>query len=145
MLFTCSFFYWGISKKAILFKHPYQIFQQENSSLFMNSILKNGKMRVENQTKTRDWEDSSLYPETSTKNAIKEFHLRSFLLFLILWWHRTPSSIVSQHILNGDSFPKPSYSCHWIFPELSRGFQAAFRKYEWFCTYGRINVQVPMK
>ncbi len=30
-------------------------------------------MQVENQTKTQDWEeseDSSLYPETSTKNAV---------------------------------------------------------------------------
>ncbi len=33
------------------------------------------KMRVENQTKTRVWEDSSLCPETSTKNAVQEFHL----------------------------------------------------------------------
>jgi hypothetical protein len=31
------------------------------------------KMRVENQTKTRFWEDSSLCPETS--NAVQEFHL----------------------------------------------------------------------
>ncbi len=33
-------------------------------------------MRVVNQIKTRAWEDSSLCPETSTKNAIQEFHLR---------------------------------------------------------------------
>ncbi len=32
-------------------------------------------MRVENQTKIWVWEDSSLSPETSTKNAIQEFHL----------------------------------------------------------------------
>ncbi len=30
-------------------------------------------MRVENQTKTWVWEDSSLCPETSTKNAVQEF------------------------------------------------------------------------
>ncbi len=33
-------------------------------------------MRVENQTETRVWEDLILCPETSTKNAVKEFHLR---------------------------------------------------------------------
>ncbi len=33
----------------------------------MNSILQNGKIRVENQTKSRVSEDSSLCPETSTK------------------------------------------------------------------------------
>ncbi len=42
----------------------------------MKRILKNGKMRVENQTKTRVWEDSSLCTENSTKNAVQEFHLR---------------------------------------------------------------------
>jgi hypothetical protein len=46
----------------------------------MNSILQNRKIRVENQTKTRVWEDSSLCPETSTKNAIQEFHLRNLTL-----------------------------------------------------------------
>ncbi len=39
----------------------------------MNIILQNGKMREENQTK--NWEDSSLYPETSTTNAVQELHL----------------------------------------------------------------------
>jgi hypothetical protein len=34
-------------------------------------------MRVENQTKTRVWEESSLCPETSTKSAVQEFHLRT--------------------------------------------------------------------
>ena len=33
------------------------------------------KMKVENQTKTRVWEDSSLCPETLTKNVDQEFHL----------------------------------------------------------------------
>jgi hypothetical protein len=42
----------------------------------MKSILKKEKMRLENQTETRDWEDSSLCPETSTKNAVQEFHRR---------------------------------------------------------------------
>jgi hypothetical protein len=27
--------------------------------------------------KTQVWEDSSLYPETSTKNSVPEFHLRT--------------------------------------------------------------------
>jgi hypothetical protein len=40
--------------------------KQENSSLFMNRILKNGNMRVENQTKTQVPEVSSLCPETLT-------------------------------------------------------------------------------
>ncbi len=42
------------------FQNPYKkSMKQENASLFMNSILYNGKMRVENQTKTWVWEDSS--------------------------------------------------------------------------------------
>ncbi len=41
----------------------------------MNSMLQNGKMRVENQTKTRVWEDSSIYTETLTKITIREFYL----------------------------------------------------------------------
>jgi hypothetical protein len=49
-------FYWRIFKKTILFsgfKNPYKkSAKQENSSLFMKSILLNGKMKVENQTKT---------------------------------------------------------------------------------------------
>jgi hypothetical protein len=47
----------------------------------MNSILWNGKMRVENQTKTRVWEDSILCPETATKNAVQGFHLWSSTIF----------------------------------------------------------------
>ncbi len=35
---------------------------------------------VEKQTKTRVWEDSSLCPETSTENAVEEFHLREGIL-----------------------------------------------------------------
>jgi hypothetical protein len=51
-------FYWRIFlKKTILlsgFKNPYKkIHKHENSSLFMNSILYNGKMGIENQTKTQ--------------------------------------------------------------------------------------------
>ncbi len=34
-------------------------------------------MRVENQTNTGVWEDSSLCPETSTKNAVQECRLSS--------------------------------------------------------------------
>jgi len=33
-------------------------------------------MMVENQTKTRVWDDSSLFPENSTNNGVQEFHLR---------------------------------------------------------------------
>ncbi len=32
-------------------------------------------MCVENQTKTQVWEDLSLCPETSAKNAVQEFNL----------------------------------------------------------------------
>ncbi len=42
----------------------------------MNGILKNGKMSVENKTKTRVWEDSSLCPETWTKNVVQNLYLR---------------------------------------------------------------------
>jgi hypothetical protein len=42
-----------------------KIREKENSGLFTNSILSNGKMRVENQIK------ASLYPGIATKNAIK--------------------------------------------------------------------------
>jgi hypothetical protein len=49
-------FYWRILKKTILFsdaKIPYKkICETRKHDLFMNSILKNGKMRVENETKT---------------------------------------------------------------------------------------------
>jgi hypothetical protein len=67
-------FYWRILKKTILFsgyKNPYKkCTKQENKGLFMNSILEKGKIRVENQTKTRVLKDSSLGPETSTTNAV---------------------------------------------------------------------------
>ncbi len=39
-------------------------------SRFMNNILYNRKMMVENRAKTQVWEDWSLCPETSTKNAV---------------------------------------------------------------------------
>ncbi len=69
-------FYWRILRKTILysgFKNPYKKNprNKKNSSLFMNSILWNGKMRVEHQTKTQVREDSSLCPETSTTNAVQ--------------------------------------------------------------------------
>jgi len=39
---------------------------------------------VENQAKTRAlWEDSCLFPETSTKNAVQEFHLCMWSTFNI--------------------------------------------------------------
>ncbi len=57
MPFTVPF-YWRISKKTILFpgfKNPYRkSAKQENLSLFINSIVQNGKMRVENQTKLQN-------------------------------------------------------------------------------------------
>jgi len=75
MLFTHSPFYWRILKKTTLFSgftNPYKkSAKQENSDLFKNSILLYGKIIVENQTKTRVWEDPSLCLETSTK----KYHL----------------------------------------------------------------------
>jgi len=43
-------------------------------SLFMDSICRT-KNEARNQTKTQIREDNSLCPETSTKNALQEFHL----------------------------------------------------------------------
>ncbi len=70
--------YWRILKKTILLSGLQTLTKRsakkKNSSLFMNSILWNVKMRVENQTKTPVWEASSLCPETSTKYVVQEFH-----------------------------------------------------------------------
>ncbi len=70
----------GFLKKTRLysgFKNTYKkSAKPKNSSLFVKSILWEEKMWVENQTKTRVWEDSSLCPESSTKNAVQGFHLR---------------------------------------------------------------------
>jgi hypothetical protein len=41
-------------------------------------------MRVEAHTKTRVREDSSLCPETSTKNAVQEFHLWSLYFGFVI-------------------------------------------------------------
>ncbi len=41
----------------------------------MNNIFKERKNEGRNQTKTRVWEDLSLYPETSNKNVVQEFRL----------------------------------------------------------------------
>ncbi len=43
------------------------------------AFCKMEKWRVENQTNTRVWEDSSLCPETFPKNAVQEFHLWTHL------------------------------------------------------------------
>ncbi len=72
-------FYWRILKKTILysgFKNTYKkSAKQENSSLFMNSILKNGKMRVENSILIRP----RVYAQKPRlKNVVKEFHLWKF-------------------------------------------------------------------
>jgi hypothetical protein len=46
----------------------------------MNSIFLKGKTRVEYQTKTRVFSDSSFGPETVTKrNAVQEFYLRTLV------------------------------------------------------------------
>ncbi len=46
----------------------------KNSSLFMNMLFEERKKRK----KTWVWEDSSLFPDTSPKNAAQEFHLWNF-------------------------------------------------------------------
>ncbi len=73
-------FFWWILKKTIVFsgfKYPCKKSpKQENSSLSMNSIVQNRKIRVENKTKSGVSEDSSLCRETITENAVQEFHLR---------------------------------------------------------------------
>ncbi len=78
------YMYWRIYRKPnsslVLKVITKKSAKQENLSLFMNIILWNGKMRVENQTKTRVWEDSSLCPETLTKNVVQEFHLWTRIL-----------------------------------------------------------------
>ncbi len=89
----------------------------KKTKLFTNSRNKKTRVYVENLTKTRVWENSSLCPKNATKNSIQEFHLRSSLLFLILWWHRTPSSIVSQHIW---------WQLSQAFIQLSLNFSGAF-------------------
>ncbi len=44
--------------------------KQEKTRVFFELHFIEGKMRVENQTKTLVWEDLSLCPETSTKNML---------------------------------------------------------------------------
>jgi hypothetical protein len=52
----------------------------------MSSILGNRKKRLENQTKTQIWEESSLCPETWTKNAGQEFHICTCSFHLLMWY-----------------------------------------------------------
>ncbi len=72
-------FYWRILKKTLLFlvfkiltKNPRNKKTQVNS---WTGFCRTEKFRVDRQTKTHVWEDSSLCPETSTKNVVQEFHL----------------------------------------------------------------------
>ncbi len=92
-----SLFYWQIWKKTFPFpgfeNHYKKSVKQECSCLFGNSILQNGKMRVENQTKTRVWEDMSWCPETSTKNAVQEFHLRTVKIEFIFEKYRIQGNL----------------------------------------------------
>ncbi len=92
-----SLFYWRILNKPysslVLKMLIKKSAQNENSSQFMNSILWNGKIRVENQTKNRVWEDSSWGPGTSTKIAVQEFHFGPFYFLYNSehekeWWRR---------------------------------------------------------
>ncbi len=48
-----------------------QFAKQENYSLSMNNILQNGKMRVENHTKTQVWEKSSYAQKPRLKIPFK--------------------------------------------------------------------------
>jgi hypothetical protein len=77
-------YYWRILMKTILFFGlkilTKKSAKQENLSLFMNSNLL--KMRVENHTKTRAWEDSSFCQENSTKMLFKNSISGNFSLYL---------------------------------------------------------------
>jgi hypothetical protein len=72
-------FYWRILKKTILFsgyKNPCKKSAKQENSIYSWKHSVERKMSVKNQTNIRVWEDSSLCPETSTKNAaVQEFHL----------------------------------------------------------------------
>jgi hypothetical protein len=79
------------------FKIPSKIStKQENSSLFVSSILQKWKMMVEKQTKTLVWKDSSLSLEMSSNNAVQEFWLWLYGLVLFLW----PPSLLFLSISN---------------------------------------------
>jgi hypothetical protein len=62
---------------------PWRIFKetQGKQTLLYSWIAWCGKMREENPTKTRVWEDLSLCLESSSKNAVQEFHLQYPPLF----------------------------------------------------------------
>ncbi len=99
MLFTVystGWFYRKPYSTVVLKLHTIKFAKKENSSLFMNSVLQNRITRVEHQTKTRVWEDSSLCSETSIKTTVQEFHTRLAQLPNIkpasAWaYHRVPT------------------------------------------------------
>jgi hypothetical protein len=63
------------NQTLLWFKNPLKKNPRKKKTLFINSILLNGKTKVENPDK-----DSSLCPENSTKKAVQECHLRSWRL-----------------------------------------------------------------
>ncbi len=76
-------------------------------------------MRLENQTKTHVWEDSSLCLQTSTKNAVQEFHLCihkkqgqyyfSIYLFVSLEWAEQVPNEIGAIALEQDGIPAASH------------------------------------
>ncbi len=53
-------------------------------------------MWVVNQTKARVWEDSSLFPEISTKNAVQEFRLWIRMRIAVKRWIRYSTALVAN-------------------------------------------------
>ncbi len=86
--------------------------KQENSRLFMNSILQNGKMRVEKQSKTR--EESILCPETSTKKFRSRIPSLVWILhFLIKFKIIVPYRIFSLYAEQNNAQGFAQLQCHY--------------------------------
>jgi hypothetical protein len=75
--YSQSFYWWIFKENQTLLWFLKYIKNRKTRQLVSihEKHLLNGKMREANQTKIRVWEDSTLCPETSTKNAVHEFHL----------------------------------------------------------------------
>ncbi len=68
-------FYWRIWKKIHVLLILTKKSTKQGSRFYSWRAFFLTKMRIENQTKDWVWVDSSLCPETSTKNAVQESHL----------------------------------------------------------------------
>ncbi len=77
-----NLFYVWILQKIILycgFKTPCKSIRETEKlkSIHEKHSVEPKNEGIENQTKIRVWEDSSLCPETWTKAAVQEFHLKT--------------------------------------------------------------------